>query len=375
MGMSLRLRLTVLATTLVAAVSLALVALGWLLAGQISTSLPVNTPVALGGVVTDSGVLTATLRRQAQQDVLTYGAAALTLVVVAATLLSWSLTGRVLRPLAEVTTVAQQLSQNTMNERTHIARARRDEVGQLAVAFDRMLDRLEASFDAQQRFVADASHELRTPLSVMRTEVDVTLDDPDADVAELRRMGEVLRAATDRAESMVAGLLVVARTSATGVAVHEPVDLAKLAWPAVDAVHAELAERALTVTSDLHPAATVGDPALLERVMGNLVENAVRHNVDAGWLHLSSSTCADGVRMQVSSSGPEVDPASVAALFEPFRRGGTARTAHRGSGLGLAIVHAVVTAHEGSVQADAVPGGGLSVTVTLPAAGPTSSER
>ena len=373
--MSLRLRLTVLATTLVAVFSVALVALGWLLAGRISSSVPTDTPVALGGVVTDSGVLTATLREQAQHDVLTYGAGALTLVVIAAALLSWSLTGRVLRPLAEVTAAAQQLSQSTMHERTDMATARRDEVGRLAVAFDRMLDRLEASFDAQQRFVADASHELRTPLSVMRTEVDVTLDDPDADVAELRRMGEVLRAATDRAESMVAGLLVVARTSATGVAVHERVDLAELAWPALDAVQVELAERALIVTKDLHPAATVGDPALLERVMGNLVENAARHNVIGGWLHLSSGTCADGVRMQVSSSGSEVDPASVAALFEPFRRGGAARTAHRGSGLGLAIVRAVVTAHQGSVHADAVPGGGLSVTVTLPAADPTFTDR
>jgi len=367
--MSLRLRLTILATTLVAAVSLVLVALGWLLAGRISSSLPLGTPVSTDGVVTDSVVLTATVRAQAQHDVLTYGAGAVALVVLSAALLSWSLTGRVLRPLAEVTALAQQLSQSTLHERIDTVTSRRDEVGRLAVAFDRMLDRLESAFEAQQRFVADASHELRTPLAVMRTEVDVTLDDPAADATELRRMGEVLRAATDRAEAMVAGLLVVARTSATGVAVHEPVDLARLAWPALDAVRAELAERALTVTRDLQPAPTLGDPALLERVVGNLVENAVRHNVPDGWLHLSSGTCADGVRVRVGSSGPEVDPASVAALFEPFRRGGAARTAHRGSGLGLAIVHAVVTAHAGTVRAEAVPGGGLTVTVTLPIAG------
>jgi len=364
---SLRLRLTVLATSLVAVVSLVLVALGWVLAGQISSSLPLRTPVAVDGVVTDAGVLTATLRGQAQHDVVTYGAGAVALVVLAAALLSWSLTGRVLRPLAEVTAVAQQLSQSTMHERIDTVSPRRDEVGRLAVAFDRMLDRLQASFDAQQRFVADASHELRTPLAVMRTEVDVTLDDPAADVAELRRMGEVLRAATDRAEAMVAGLLVVARTSATGVAVHEPVDLATLVWPALDAVRAELTARGLAVNRDLHAAPTAGDPALLERVVGNLVENAVRHNVTGGWLHLSTGRCTDGVRVRVSSSGPEVEPASVAALFEPFRRGGAARTAHRGSGLGLAIVHAVVTAHGGTVRADAVPGGGLTVTVTLPA--------
>lgn len=363
-----------LATALVAGVSVVLLFLAWVLAGQVSSPagvLPAGMPVVLDGVVTSSSVLLATLRGQAQHDVLSYGSVTVLLVVMAAAVLSWTLTGRVLRPLTRVTAVAHALSEGNLRERRRVSAEMtgRDEVVRLAQAFDRMLDRLQVSFDTEQRFVADASHELRTPLAVMRTEVDVTLADPDADVAELRRMGEVLRAATDRAEAMVAGLLVVARTSATGLAVHEPVDLATLVDPALEAVRTELAGRGLTASADLRAAPAVGDPALLERVVGNLVENAVRHNVDGGWVQVRSGIVGADAQVVVASSGTVVDPQDVTALFEPFRRGGAARTAHRGSGLGLAIVSAVVRAHAGTVHAEAVPDGGLEVTVTLPADG------
>ena len=150
-----------------------------------------------------------------------------------------------------------------------------------------MLDRLQAAFDAQRRFVANASHELRTPLAVLRTEVDVTLADPDADVDELRRMGEVVRDATRRADELISGLLLLARSeapSAVDPAVVRTVDLAAVVVPAVAAVRAEAARRGLRVTEHRAPAPTVGDPVLLERVAGNLVENAVRHNVTAGWV-------------------------------------------------------------------------------------------
>lgn len=362
-ALGLRLRLTVLATGVVALAGALLLLLGWLLAGQLATAVPAlpGAPVVVDGVVTDGGVLADTVQRQAQSAVLSRGAVAYPLVVAAAALLSWVLAGRTLRPLQQVTATARRLSQESLDERIRLP-GPRDEVWELAETFDAMLDRLQLAFDAQQHFVADASHELRTPLTVMRTEVDVTLADPDADVAELRRMGAVLRSATDRAEAMVAGLLVVARSSATGLDVQEPVDVATLVPAALDAVREEVVLRRLRVTHELASQPTTGDPALLERVVGNLVENAVRHNVDDGWVHLR--TGADG--LVVSSSGPVVDAGAVAELFEPFRRGGAARTAHRGSGLGLAIVRAVVGAHAGTVAAEPVAGGGLAVTVTLP---------
>lgn len=367
-ALGLRMRLTLLSTAVVTTAAVLLMLLVWVLAGQLVTggaALPGSTPVVVDGVVTDAAVLTATVHRQAQGAVLSTAAVALPLLVAAAALLSWVLAGRALRPLHQVTATARRLSQESLAERIRL-HGPRDEVRELADTFDTMLDRLQAAFDAQQRFVADASHELRTPLAVMRTEVDVSLADPDADVAELRRMGVVLRAATDRAEAMVAGLLVVARTRATGLDVQEAVDVAALVPGAVQAVREEVVARRLRVQCQLVPLWTSGDPALLERVVGNLVENAVRHNHDDGWVLVRS----DAQSLVVSSSGARVDPGTVAQLFQPFRRGGAARTGHRGSGLGLAVVSAVVAAHSGTVHAEPIAVGGLAVTVTLPSRPP-----
>jgi signal transduction histidine kinase len=281
---------------------------------------------------------------------------------------SWWLVGRVLGPLHAVTATARRLSAESLDTRLELRDAR-GEVAELAAGFDAMLDRLEAAFDAQRRFVANASHELRTPLAVMRTEVDVTLADPDADVAELRRMGEIVREATRRADELIAGLLLLARSeapSAVDPAAVRPVDLAEVVVPARAATRAEAARRGLRVREHRAPAPTAGDPVLLERVAGNLVENAVRHNVTAGWVEVSTGVRGPAAELCVSSGGPEIAAERVEELFEPFRRGPVDRTA--GSGLGLSIVRAVVHAHGGTVAAEPVPGGGLAVTVLLPGA-------
>jgi signal transduction histidine kinase len=229
-----------------------------------------------------------------------------------------------------------------------------------------MLDRLQATFSAQRQFVANASHELRTPLSVIRTELDVTLSDPDADTDELRRMAGVVREATLRAEHLVEALLLLARTDGMGIGVVERVDLAAVVAAAWHPISADAERRGLSATFDTGPALTGGDPALLERVAGNLLENAVRHNVDGGWIDVRTGRSPESASLRVSSSGSVVDPERVEELFESFRRGGVDRTAHKGTGLGLAIVRAVVLAHHGTVAAEAVRGGGLTVTVNLP---------
>jgi signal transduction histidine kinase len=287
--------------------------------------------------------------------------------VLAAAVVSWVLTGHVLQPVHDVPATARRLSAESLDARIDLE-GPRDEVAELADTFDEMLDRLQAAFDAQRRFVANASHELRTPLAVLRTEIDVTLADPDADVDELRRMAGVLRDATKRAEGLVDGLLLLARTEAAQRRASdgdEPVDLDLAARGALDAVRAEVEGRRLRV--DVRPgtdAVVVGDAALLERVVGNLVENAVRHNVDGGWITVSTAADAGTVELVVASSGPVLDPARVPDLFEPFRRG--ADRVGPGSGLGLSIVRAVVRAHGGTVSAEPVEGGGLSVRVGLP---------
>lgn len=369
-GPGLRARLTLLATGLSAAVSALLLWLGWLLVGGVVAAvpdLPPGSTVKVDGVPVAADRLGAALQEAARHRVLQAGSVAFLLAVIATVLLAWVITGQVLRPLHEVTATARRLSAESLDQRLRLP-GPRDEVAELADTFDAMLDRLQAAFESQRRFVANASHELRTPLAVVRTEVDVTLADPAADQAELRRMAAVIRDATLRAQQLVDGLLVLARTEGGALRAREPADLASLADAALRIVGPEIRDRGLRVSTRITPALTMGDPVVLERVVGNLVENAVRHNSAGGWLEVCTDRAGGQVRLLVRNSGEVVAPEAVTALFEPFHRGGVARTSHDGAGLGLSIVRAVVSAHGGTVHAEPVPGGGLAVTVHLPAA-------
>ncbi len=364
----LRLRLTLLSTALLALIGALLLALSYLLVGRVVAALPQfppGTPVQIGDQVMDASRATAEIAAQGRRTVLIVGLIAFPLQVVAGALLSWVLIGRTLRPLSTLTRTARALSESSLDQRIRLD-GPRDEVADLADTFDDMLGRLQEAFEAERRFVANASHELRTPLAVIRTEVEVTMADPKADTTELRRMGEVVLEATDRANRLLTSLLVLARTQARGVSVHHQVDLAALVGPALDAVGAEVAERQLSVSVTGDPAVVRGDPALLERLVGNLLENAVRHNTETGWIEVSTESTGSTVVLQVASSGPDIDPGALTELFEPFRQGRRARVGHGGTGLGLSIVRAVVAAHGGTVGASPVIEGGLRVIVTLP---------
>ncbi len=366
---SLRARITLLATVLVAAVSLLLLWLAWTLIRDSLDAvpqLPPGTTVEVDGVIVDATTVAEHLRAHARDRVLLFGSLSFLLVVSAAAILAWTLTSRVLLPLREITGTARRLSVESLGERIGEVRSR-DELAELAGTFDDMLDRLQAAFDAQRHFVANASHELRTPLSVIRTELDVTLADEDADVAELRRMAGVVRDATERAGQLVNSLLLLARTDGAGLYQREPVDLAVVIDRAWRAVRGEAEKRGIRAKFAVEPMAAFGDPALLERIAGNLLENAVRHNVDGGWLEVVTRPGPQWSVLQVRSSGGLLDPAAVPELFEPFRRAGVARTARSGAGLGLSIVRAAVQAHGGTVTAEPIVGGGLGVTVHLPA--------
>jgi signal transduction histidine kinase len=366
---SLRARITLLATVLVAAVSLLLLWLAWTLVRDSLDAVPQMPPgstVVVDGVEVDASTLAEHLRVHARDRMLLFGSLAFLLVVAAAAILAWTFTSRVLLPLREITGTARRLSIESMGARIGDIRSR-DELAELAGTFDDMLDRLQAAFEAQRHFVANASHELRTPLSVIRTELDVTLADEEADVAELRRMGGVVRDATERAGQLVNSLLLLARTDGAGLGVREPVDLAVVVDRAWRAARPEAEQRGIRASFTVAPAPAFGDPALLERIAGNLLENAVRHNVENGWLEVLTQPGPQWSTLRVRSSGGLVDPAGVAELFEPFRRAGVARTARSGAGLGLSIVRAAVHAHGGSVAAEPIVGGGLAVTVHLPA--------
>lgn len=275
---------------------------------------------------------------------------------------------RALGPIADVTATARRISGGSLDERIALGGAR-DELRDLADTFDAMLDRLDRSFDAQRRFVSNASHELRTPLSVIRTEVDVTLSDPDAPADELRRMGEVVRDATDRAGSLVESLLALARIEAqvqNGLDNIEDVELADAVPRAVHAVGPEAEAAGVTLHSDAAAAPVRGDVHLLEQLVANLLSNAVRHNTPGGEAWVSTRTDGTWVVLTVSNTGQQLDESSVTELLRPFKRAAD-RTAAEGTGLGLSIVDAIVRAHQGSIALTARPAGGLEVTVRLPA--------
>jgi signal transduction histidine kinase len=303
------------------------------------------------------------IARDALGRLRTQYAVALVAMTGLSVLLGWAVAGRVLRPLKRITATAQRVSQDNLDERIDL-QGPRDELKELADTFDGMLARLSAAFASQRRFVANASHELRTPLTVIRTELEVTLADPNATTTELRTMGETVRDATLATERLIQALLTLAR-SESGVVRRDPFDLAEAARLALGQTGSEAAARHLDMRPTLDPAPVRGDRRLLERLVANLVENAVRHNRDGGTVEVRTSSVAGRSVVEVRNDGEPIPPAALASLLEPFQRLDRGARGD-GVGLGLSIVRSVAEAHEGSVELRARPSGGLIVRVSLP---------
>jgi len=298
-----------------------------------------------------------TLSHLLQYSLITLGVA-----IALAAILGWIAAGRALRPVHLITAAARAASEHNLSARI-APRGPRDELGELAETFDEMLGRLQAAFEGQQRFIANASHELRTPLAVMRATVDVVLGNPGSTPGDLRGMAADIRAAVDHAEHLVGALLILARNE-RGLTVHEDVDLATVAEDVLDS--AGLGDRRVHAT--LEPAVISGDPVLAERLIANLVDNAVRYNAAAGDIWISTRTAAESSQLTVANTGPVISPADADRIFQPFQRLSD-RTSHDGFGLGLAIVASIAAIHGGTVSARPRNEGGLSVTVTIPSAG------
>jgi len=274
----------------------------------------------------------------------------------------WVLAGRALAPLRRITATAQRVSGENLGERIAL-RGPADELKELADTFDGMLERLDSAFASQRHFVANASHELRTPLAIMRTELDVALADPDAGVQELREMGETVRDAVDRCEALISSLLLLARSE--GAPGHsEPVDLASLAGDCITDLWARAQERRIEIRDSLRSAWCHGDPGLLERLIANLLDNAIQHNEHGGFIEVDTRTLQGRVLLTVENGGRPIDPSRVRELAEPFRR---LDRSVRGFGLGLSIVRSIARASGGELSLQARAGGGLRATVTLPA--------
>ena len=296
---------------------------------------------------------------------LQYSLITLAVVLALAAVLGWIAAGHVLRPVHQLTAAARAASERNLSARVAL-RGPRDELHELAETFDEMLDRLQAAFEGQKRFVANASHEMRTPLAVMRATVDVVLDNPDSTREDLREMAADIRDAVDHAEQLIGALLILARNE-RGLAVHDDIDLATVAEDVLDT--ADLRDRRVHAT--LEPAVISGDPVLVERLVANLIDNADRYNTAAGDIWVTTGPAAGKSQLIVANTGSVISSADAERIFEPFQRLNE-RASHDGFGLGLTIVASIAAVHGGSAVARSRDDGGLSVTVTFPSADPAA---
>lgn len=292
---------------------------------------------------------------------------ALAIMAVLALGLGWIVAGRALRPLRAMTQTARRISDQNLHERLAL-KGPDDELRQLGTTFNELLARLEASFDAQRQFVANASHELRTPLTLERALVEVALADPDASVETLRHMGERVLANGEHQERLIEALLTLSR-SQRGLDRTSPLDLAAVAAAALEA----LERHELSLTTSLEHAWTLGDSELLARLATNLIANAFGHNVPGGQVTVETATRDGHAVLVVANSGPVIASSELDRLFEPFQRLESSRTEESGGvGLGLSIVRAIARAHHATLEARPRPEGGLEVTVRFP---PLAADR
>jgi signal transduction histidine kinase len=284
----------------------------------------------------------------------------------------WIAAGGLLRPLSATAQTVRQLGPQNLGHRIRMGGGAGDPLKELADALDTALDRLAAGYEGQRRFAANASHELRTPLAVQRLLTEVALDDPEA-TGDLRRLATHLLRANERNEKLIEGLLVLAEAD-RGLPGPVPLRLDELAGSVLDAHQDVAAKYGVALHRKLTERLVPGDPLLLERLLANLVGNAITYNQPGGWVEVEV-TGQPGAALTVSNTGQCVPAEQVPALFEPFRRLGADRTGHGGgAGLGLSIVRSVTAAHGGTVRARPRPGGGLIVAIDLPPASTTAGQ-
>jgi signal transduction histidine kinase len=298
-------------------------------------------------------------------------------VIAGSLLLGWVIAGRNLRPLQAIIATSRDISARNLHERLALT-GPRDEFTELGETLDELFGRLEASFESQRRFVANASHELRTPLAAERTLLQVTLADPAASVANLRAACEEVLVLGDQQERLISALLTLA-SGEGGVERWEPIDLAEI----TGLVLAGRGRDGVAVDAMLGAAPTVGDARLVESLVANLVDNALRYNVPGGRVTVSTGSVSTGsvstgsvstgsvstggrAVLSVANTGPLVAASDVDRLFQPFQRLDGERVRHDGGyGLGLAIVRAIAGAHHAELTATARAEGGLSVEVSF----------
>ena len=318
------------------------------------------------------GLPGAVTPRPPTPTLLTIGASAFLSIVVAFAIMAafslavgWLIAGRFVRPLRAIITAARDISASNLHRRLGI-RGRGDEFTELGQTLDGLFARLEASFQAQRNFIANASHELRTPLTAGRALLQVALADPEPTVETLRATCEELVELGDQQERLITGLLALA-SSQRGIGQPECLDLADIAGDVFLTRQEEAKRHGIHLRSVLAATPVTADPNLAESLVANLLDNAIRHNLPGGQAEISTALTTAGAVVSVSNTGTLVPPDAVQDLFQPFRQLGAQRTrCGEGHGLGLAIVRAIADAHGAALTARARPAGGLDIHVTFP---------
>ena len=297
--------------------------------------------------------------------------AVLVFLLVFGLLGGWVLAGRMLAPLTRITDATRMAAKGSLSHRIELE-GRQDEFRELADSFDAMLARLEAHVAEQRRFAANASHELRTPLAITQSLLDVARNDPNRDSGEL---DERLRAVNTRAIDLTEALLLLSRADQRSFT-REPVDLSLIAEEATETLLPLAEKHGVTIETAGDIAPTIGSHALLLQMTTNLVHNAIVHNLpEHGTVQVNTAIRPESVTLTVESTGEKLSPQLVSTLTEPFQRGTERlRNDHAGVGLGLAIVKSITQAHDGTLTITPRTGGGLHVTVQLPAT-PTRTGR
>jgi len=297
-------------------------------------------------------------------------AVALAIMALVSGVLAWVVAGRVLAPLRTITAATERISDTNLHERLAMT-GPRDELRLLADTIDRLLERLEAAFDAQRRFVANASHELRTPLAMLRTTLDVAIAKPGGVPSQARELDAELRVDLDHADGLLESFLTLARAQNGRLDEHDQVALEPLITAALATRADQIYAKRVTVETHLADVEVAGSATLLRRMVENVIENAVRHNQPGGSIELTLAPLnGQQARLTIDSSGRLLDKSAVTQLAEPFKRLQDRTGSHNGHGLGLSIVAAVAAAHDGSLELHARAEGGLRVQITLPAAIP-----
>lgn len=345
---------------------------------SVSGTGPFSKEQLSSGQLPDLSALESTLAKQMAasnlRQVLIDAPIALAIVTLIALVLGWFVAGRVLRPLAVITTAARRISASSLHQRLAL-RGPDDELKALGDTLDELFERLEVSFDAQRNFVANASHELRTPITRERALLQVALDDPCTTGETWRAVAAEVLASNAEQEGVLEALLTLA-SSQGGLDEREPLDLAAVTGEVLLTARPEAARQGLSVDVATKRAPVLGDKVLARRLVVNLVDNAMRHNVAGGKVEVSIETRGGRAVLTVANTGPVVPPEAVDRLFQPFLRlDGRRVRRDNGHGLGLSIVDAIATEHGAEITASARTGGGLSIEVAFPAAptGPPSA--